>query len=131
MTPQSAKAKGMKRQQWVRDLLITKGLKTDDVQSRSMGAAGEDVMLSPYARESFPYSIECKNTERVNIWKAYAQASDILESGIDTSSLALPINIEFDFGASSLDSKVVNVLSCALVDAIYTLDSQGMLTVSI
>jgi hypothetical protein len=75
MNPQSAKAKGRKLQQWVRDLLVAKGLKTDDVQSRSMGAAGEDVMLSPYAREAFPYSIECKNTERVNIWKAYAQAS--------------------------------------------------------
>jgi len=39
-----------------------------------MGAAGEDIMLSPNARESFPYSIECKNTERTNIWKSYSQA---------------------------------------------------------
>ena len=60
MKPQSAKAKGRKLQQWIRDLLVAKGLKKDDVQSRSMGAAGEDVMLSPYARQSFPYSISVR-----------------------------------------------------------------------
>jgi len=63
-------------------------------------------------------------------FESYAQASDILESGIDTSSLALPINVEFTFGSSAV-AGTLNVLSCALVDAIYTLDSQGMLTVSI
>ena len=41
-----------------------------------MGAAGEDVMLSPYARASFPYSIECKNQERMNIWSAWHQANE-------------------------------------------------------
>ena len=63
-------------------------------------------------------------------FESYAQASDILESGIDTSSLALPINVEFTFGSTAV-AGTLNVLSCALVDAIYTLDSQGMLTVSI
>ena len=28
------------------------------------------------AREKFPYSIECKNQEKLNIWEAYKQASD-------------------------------------------------------
>ena len=74
MNTQSAKAKGRRLQQWVRDKLISKGLKEDDVQSRSMGAGGEDIMLSSDARLMFPYSIECKNQERVSIWKAYEQA---------------------------------------------------------
>ena len=51
-------------------------LEVDDVFSRSMGASGEDVMLSPRARVLFPYSVECKNVEKLNIWQAYKQASD-------------------------------------------------------
>ena len=57
----------------IRDRLIGKGLSEADVKSTSMGAGGEDVTLSDQARQSFPYSIECKNQERVSIWKAYAQ----------------------------------------------------------
>ena len=75
MNTQSAKAKGRKLQQWVRDAIIKAcNLQGDDVQSRSMGASGEDIMLSPLARATFPFSIECKNQERISIWKAYEQA---------------------------------------------------------
>ena len=28
------------------------------------------------ARETFPYSIECKNQEKVNLWESYKQADD-------------------------------------------------------
>ena len=48
-------------------------LKEDDVRSTSMGAGGEDVQLSTAAREAMPYSIECKNTERLNLWSALEQ----------------------------------------------------------
>tara|TARA_R110000751_G_scaffold15954_2_gene51143 strand:- start:697 stop:972 length:276 start_codon:yes stop_codon:yes gene_type:complete len=51
-------------------------LEVDDVFSRSMGASGEDVMLSPRARVLFPYSVECKNVEKFNMWQSYKQASD-------------------------------------------------------
>ena len=37
-----------------------------------MGAQGEDLMLSPLARDLFPYSIECKNQAAINVW-----ASDV------------------------------------------------------
>jgi len=75
MNTQSAKAKGRKLQQWVRDAIVSAcNLQADDVQSRSMGAGGEDIMLSPTARVAFPFSIECKNQERISIWKAYDQA---------------------------------------------------------
>jgi len=39
-----------------------------------MGAGGEDIMLSSRARGMFPYSVECKNQESVNVWKAFEQA---------------------------------------------------------
>jgi len=75
MNTQSAKAKGRKLQQWVRDAIVSAcKLQADDVQSRSMGASGEDIMLSPTARARFPFSIECKNQERISIWKFYEQA---------------------------------------------------------
>ena len=41
-----------------------------------MGAGGEDLIMARAARESFPYSIECKNQEKINIWEAYKQAED-------------------------------------------------------
>ena len=77
MKPQSAKSKGRKFQQWVRDLLIEKlDIHPEDIESRSMGAAGEDIMMARSARNSFPFSIECKNQQSVNIWKAYEQAEE-------------------------------------------------------
>ena len=75
MKTHSAKAKGRRLQQWVRDLLIEKlDVHPEDVESRSMGAGGEDLIMARAAREKFPYSIECKNQEKVNVWEAYAQA---------------------------------------------------------
>ena len=75
MRTQSKKAKGRRLQQWVRDLLIEiLEVHPEDIESRSMGAGGEDLIMSRSAREKFPYSIECKNQESLNIWKSYEQA---------------------------------------------------------
>jgi len=62
----SAKAKGRRLQQKVRDLILEtfSELEEDDVRSTSMGAGGEDVQLSPLARRKFPFSVECKNVEK-------------------------------------------------------------------
>ena len=77
MRPQSAKAKGRRLQQQFRELLIeTLGIHPEDIENRSMGAGGEDLIMARAAREKFPYSIECKNQEKLNIWEAYKQASD-------------------------------------------------------
>lgn len=75
MKPQSAKQKGRKLQQWVVDKLV-KILKAhpEDLESRPMGSNGEDIIMARAARQLFPYSIECKNQERVNIWNSYEQA---------------------------------------------------------
>ncbi len=76
MKPQSAKAKGRNLQKWVRELILESfpQLEPDDVRSTSMGAGGEDLQLSPAARKLFKFSVECKNTERLNVWDAYTQA---------------------------------------------------------
>lgn len=78
MRPSSAKAKGRRFQQWVRDRMLDLAdwLEPDDVRSTSMGASGEDLLLSPAARQVFPISMECKNQERLSIWKAMEQAAE-------------------------------------------------------
>jgi len=75
MKVQSAKAKGRRLQQWVRDKLIEMlDIHPEDIESRSMGAGGEDLIMARAARLKFPHSIECKNVEKLNIWDAYEQA---------------------------------------------------------
>ena len=77
MRPQSAKAKGRRLQQQFRDLLIEKlDIHPEDIESRSMGAGGEDLVMARAAREKFPFSIECKNVEKLNVWEAYNQAKE-------------------------------------------------------
>tara|TARA_R110002012_G_scaffold1009_2_gene4231 strand:+ start:187 stop:567 length:381 start_codon:yes stop_codon:yes gene_type:complete len=73
--PKTAKAKGRRLQNAVvkKLLLLLPGVQPDDIQSRSMGSNGEDIILSPYARSMFPYSVECKNQEKLNLWKAWDQ----------------------------------------------------------
>jgi hypothetical protein len=77
MKTSSCKAKGRLLQNKVRDLLLSifPTLEPDDVRSVAMGQQGEDVQLSPAARKLFSYSIECKNTEKINVWEAFEQAS--------------------------------------------------------
>jgi|SRR5210317_2195879 len=75
MLTSSAKAKGRRLQQWMRSLLIEKlDIHPEDLESRSMGASGDDVVMARAAREKFPFSIECKNVEKLNVWAAYEQA---------------------------------------------------------
>ena len=77
MKTSSAKAKGRKLQQWMRTLLIEKlDVHPEDIESRSMGAGGEDLIMARAARQKFPYSIECKNQEKINIWESYKQADE-------------------------------------------------------
>ena len=77
MKTQSAKAKGRKLQKWMRELLIEKlDIHPEDIESRSMGAGGEDLIMARAAREKFPFSIECKNVEKLNVWEAYNQAKE-------------------------------------------------------
>ena len=73
MKSRSAKNKGKRLQNKVRDLLLESftDLEPDDVKSAIMGESGEDIKLSRAARRLIPYSFECKNQEKLNIWEKY------------------------------------------------------------
>ena len=78
MKTSSKKAKGRKLQDFVRDKLrgLFNNLEEDDIKSAIMGESGEDIKLSPAARKLIPYSFECKNQERLNVWSSLEQAEE-------------------------------------------------------
>ena len=77
MTKQ-AKQKGRLGQQEIRDRLLETfpEFEPDDIKSTVMGDSGEDIQLSPAARKLFPFSVECKNQEKLNIWSSIEQAEN-------------------------------------------------------
>ena len=83
MKIKSAKAKGRNLQNLVRDKLrsifLGKVLEEDDIKSQTMGMSGEDIVLTPTAKKVIPYSFECKNTERLNLWKSLEQCESNCE----------------------------------------------------
>ena len=77
MKTRSAKNKGRKLQNLVRDKLrdaFCQILENDDINSQIMGVNGEDIVLSPRARQYIPFSFECKNVERLSFWESINQA---------------------------------------------------------
>lgn len=46
----------------------------NDVKATPMNISGIDVQLSGRARNAYPWAIECKNQEKINIWDAIKQA---------------------------------------------------------
>lgn len=75
MKTSSAKAKGRNLQKWVVSKLIEHlQLDEEDLESRPMGSSGEDIIMGKQTRQIFPYSVECKNQEKVNVWSSYEQA---------------------------------------------------------
>lgn len=76
MKPSSAKQKGRVLQQRTRDLFLNAAPELDnkDIRSVPMGVPGEDLWMSTKAEEVYPYSVECKNVEKLNIWQAIEQS---------------------------------------------------------
>lgn len=75
MKPSSAKAKGMKFQNDVKDKLCeTLDIHPEDIIPTTAGVMGEDLRLARAARKKFPYSVECKHHKRFSIYKHYEQA---------------------------------------------------------
>jgi hypothetical protein len=89
----SAKAKGRRLQQYVRDSLRAIGLKygliDGDCESRGMGQNGVDIILSPAAIKVFPFAVECKNVETLNVTSTFLEHFDKYK---DESSLKLLIH---------------------------------------
>ncbi len=85
MMVSSRKSKGRRFQQYVRDMLLLRSpsLKPDDVRSTSMGVTGPDIQLSTAAQLVYPWVIEIKNQERINVWKAWEQTKAHLDVSDD------------------------------------------------
>ena len=83
MRPQSCKSKGRRLQQSVARSILDAfpDLGDGDAVSTSMGAGGEDIRMSPAARERVPLSIECKNVEKINVWGCLEQATKNTPAG--------------------------------------------------
>jgi len=78
MKTRSAKSKGRRLQNQVKEILLEAftELESDDIRTAIMGETGEDIKLSPAARKQIPFSFECKNQEKINIWSSLEQAEE-------------------------------------------------------
>lgn len=117
MKTASAKAKGRKLQQFVRDKFIELmkpwGCLPEDVKSTSMGAGGEDIQLSPFARGLLPVSVECKSHKEMAVYKLYAQAEE--NAGEHEPLLVIKVNhkkplavVDFDYYLSLEKNRIEN-----------------------
>ena len=86
----SAKNKGMRLQKWVCSKiskLIGIGYNQQDdlclIHSRESGLSGVDIILRGNALKTFPYSIECKSSEQLNLLKTIQQAKSNRIEGTD------------------------------------------------
>lgn len=77
MKTSSAKGKGRRLQQLVAKAIQDHfNLDELDVRSTTMGDSGEDIRLSSAALKKFPYAVECKNVEKINIWACWEQTCE-------------------------------------------------------
>jgi hypothetical protein len=77
MKPASAKQKGRKEQQIrAHEIRIAFDLPEPDAVSTSMGKSGIDIMLSTEARKMFPFAVEVKCQESLNIWESLQQSEE-------------------------------------------------------
>jgi hypothetical protein len=76
MRTSSAKAKGRRCAQETKELLLKYApeLHPDDIIVTSSGDTGPDLKLSPAAQTVYPFIVENKNQETLNIWSALEQA---------------------------------------------------------
>jgi len=83
----SRKAKGRSLQQLVaKKISEITGFeygKDKDIESRPMAQSGTDIILRGNAQDLFPYSVECKNVENLNLWDAIKQAKANQKEGTD------------------------------------------------
>ena len=103
MLTASKKAKARTLQKLVKDALLAAFpvLHADDVRSVPMGVGGEDLQLSPRAREYVPYQFECKNQERFKgLYEIYDQAAG---HGSNEPVVVLKINRRTPLVVISLD----------------------------
>ena len=77
MRTSSAKAKGRRACQELQALILRwfPDLSARDVRVTPSGSTGEDIQLSEAGTKAFPYAVEVKNQERLNIWQSLLQTN--------------------------------------------------------
>lgn len=76
MRTSSAKAKARRLQNFVAGVFLHMGkrwsdFRVGDVYPRQMGGSGVDTVLSPKAFDLFPFAVECKQVEKLNVYQAF------------------------------------------------------------
>lgn len=87
----SRKAKGRSLQNWIAERLaeifeVTFDNSNDhsDIKTRTMGCSGTDIIIqNKELYQKFPFCIECKNTEKLNLYSAIEQAKQNTEINRD------------------------------------------------
>lgn len=119
MKPSSCKSKGRVLQNEVKSRIMKKyRLGEDDVRSTPMGCKGEDIQLSTHARSLFPFSVECKNTETINVWSALSQSEKNCGGNIPLlvfkrNKSAVYCALKFDSFLSFLNDRDESDIICA------------------
>jgi hypothetical protein len=90
--------------------VYTETLETNDIESQVMGMSGEDIVLSPAAKRVIPYSFECKNKERLDLWKSLEQAESNSQARnpvlvFKRNRSKVYVAIEFDHFIEMIDEK--------------------------
>ena len=82
MKTSSRKSKGRRLQNFVAERLQGFfGWSVEDCKPAVMGESGVDIKLGSREKAQFPYDIECKNVEKINIWQSLKQAEENTEEG--------------------------------------------------
>lgn len=83
MKTSSAKAKGRRAAVEICDQIYKHfpTLEPGDLYATPSGVNGEDVVRSAKAKRVFPFTIESKNQEKLQIWEALEQAKSHLPKG--------------------------------------------------
>ena len=94
--------------------VCTETLETNDIESQVMGMSGEDIVLSPAAKRVIPYSFECKNQERLNLWSSLEQAESNCEDRqpvlvFKRNRSKIYVAIEFDHFIELIDEKLKEI----------------------
>lgn len=78
MKSRSAKSKGRRAGVETKELLLAHctHLEDADIAVVPSGVPGRDLWLSPKAQSHYPFAIENKNCEKLNVWEALAQAQN-------------------------------------------------------
>lgn len=98
MRVSSRKQKGRRACQEFQQLVLRwfPDLSPRDVRVTPSGSTGEDIQLSEAAAKQFPYAVEVKNQERLNIWQS------LLQTGQHAKKLGLQPLLAFRRNRSEL-----------------------------